>query len=496
MTTLDCGHDGPPAGQVCCHFVEGEPEAYLRHFSGRGLEFHLICPACRRDPQPDPADLRTACGRCFERIRDEGSWQGISGLPEVKERAIGLSFQHESVRLAEPLPGAILDVQPVAGMDRNLWVVLTQTGELLRLDLDEGSAEPLCRLPESRLNLHQAVALRLAADGRLAAAVNRRGQHGVVLDLATGRPTFQLDRGDYHNQHCDFSLAFIDVGGRTLLIHATAWNRLDVSDPLTGALLTARSPTSYRTGEQRPEHYLDYFHCGLAVSPGGKHVAEDGWVWSPLGAVIAWDIRPWLEGNVWESEDGPSRRALCHRDYHWHGPLCWLGEDRLAVWGYGQDDEWLLPAVRIFDVPSREEVRWFPGTKGDLVFDGYLFSFGGDGTSVWDADSGERLLEDAALHPLRYHHGARSFFTPAEGGSFQVSRLRGRPVDPGWLSANGGTVARVAWGIAAERDFAALPVLADALEEAGCQDPEILGHCRRPGPHATRCWVVDQLLGR
>jgi hypothetical protein len=46
------------------------------------------------------------------------------------------------------------------------------------------------------------------------------------------------------------------------------------------------------------------------------------------------------------------------------------------------------------------------------------------------------------------------------------------------------------------RDFASLPVLADALEEAGCTDPDLLAHCRRPGGHLLGCWVLDMVLGR
>jgi hypothetical protein len=39
-----------------------------------------------------------------------------------------------------------------------------------------------------------------------------------------------------------------------------------------------------------------------------------------------------------------------------------------------------------------------------------------------------------------------------------------------------------------------MPVLADALVKAGCDDDEILGHCRGPGPHVRGCWVVDLIL--
>jgi hypothetical protein len=42
-----------------------------------------------------------------------------------------------------------------------------------------------------------------------------------------------------------------------------------------------------------------------------------------------------------------------------------------------------------------------------------------------------------------------------------------------------------------------MPILADALEDAGCVDDAVLAHCRRwPGPHACGCWVIDLLLGK
>jgi len=46
-----------------------------------------------------------------------------------------------------------------------------------------------------------------------------------------------------------------------------------------------------------------------------------------------------------------------------------------------------------------------------------------------------------------------------------------------------------------ERDFERLPELADALEQAGCQNPEILAHLRSPGPHVRGCWALDAVLG-
>ena len=45
-------------------------------------------------------------------------------------------------------------------------------------------------------------------------------------------------------------------------------------------------------------------------------------------------------------------------------------------------------------------------------------------------------------------------------------------------------------------DLAALPILADALEEAGCENDDILTHCREPGVHVRGCWVIDLVLGK
>ena len=66
-------------------------------------------------------------------------------------------------------------------------------------------------------------------------------------------------------------------------------------------------------------------------------------------------------------------------------------------------------------------------------------------------------------------------------------------LDRAWLTS---TVTALAQAIYDERAFDRLPILADALEDAGCGNQDILGHCRGPGPHVRGCWVVDLLLGK
>jgi hypothetical protein len=75
------------------------------------------------------------------------------------------------------------------------------------------------------------------------------------------------------------------------------------------------------------------------------------------------------------------------------------------------------------------------------------------------------------------------------GNPYREPRL-----DPAWLA--GGVAVRLAEGIYEERAFDRVPVLADALEEAGCADEAILSHLRSPGPHVRGCWAVDLVLGK
>lgn len=65
--------------------------------------------------------------------------------------------------------------------------------------------------------------------------------------------------------------------------------------------------------------------------------------------------------------------------------------------------------------------------------------------------------------------------------------------DPGWLTS---TVLALATGIYEDRAFDCLPILADALQDAGCEDEGVLTHCRAEAVHARGCWVLDALLGK
>ena len=71
-----------------------------------------------------------------------------------------------------------------------------------------------------------------------------------------------------------------------------------------------------------------------------------------------------------------------------------------------------------------------------------------------------------------------------------------RPVarDPAWLTSD---VLALACGMYESRDFGAMPILADALQDAGCDNADVLAHCRdASATHVRGCWVVDLVLGK
>jgi hypothetical protein len=77
------------------------------------------------------------------------------------------------------------------------------------------------------------------------------------------------------------------------------------------------------------------------------------------------------------------------------------------------------------------------------------------------------------------------------GNPFRPVRL-----DPAWLAGSDGAAVKLAEVIYAERRFAEMPILADALEEAGCTDLVVLEHLRQQEEHVRGCWVVDHVLGK
>jgi hypothetical protein len=111
----------------------------------------------------------------------------------------------------------------------------------------------------------------------------------------------------------------------------------------------------------------------------------------------------------------------------------------------------------------------------------------------------------AGVHPAmiaRYIRAALS--QPARNAARldQVALLRELfhfgdvPIAPSWMAWNDRAVGNIAQSIYDELAFDRMPILADALEDAGCTNPDILNHCRHSCVHVRGCWVVDLILGK
>jgi hypothetical protein len=67
------------------------------------------------------------------------------------------------------------------------------------------------------------------------------------------------------------------------------------------------------------------------------------------------------------------------------------------------------------------------------------------------------------------------------------------PFDPDWCTDTARALARQMYD---RREFSAMPILADALQDAGCENDDVLNHCRDPRQvHVRGCWVLDAVLG-
>jgi hypothetical protein len=110
----------------------------------------------------------------------------------------------------------------------------------------------------------------------------------------------------------------------------------------------------------------------------------------------------------------------------------------------------------------------------------------------------------APAEAVRLAHRLWDGGAPLPGSAGQCELLRdvaGNPFRPArveraWLLWRSRLTGMMAEAIYDARRFDDLPVLGDALEEAGCDEPGLLGHLRGPGPHARGCWVLDLLLGK
>jgi hypothetical protein len=146
--------------------------------------------------------------------------------------------------------------------------------------------------------------------------------------------------------------------------------------------------------------------------------------------------------------------------------------------GLANDPEWEKARGMLRGLPH-DHVQW------TLAYDAFLAAERGASYTAHAVHS--------ATKPLRRYEARRAeiadqaaLFRDIFGNPF-----RSITFSPAWRTDTAVALARQTYD---SRDFSAMPILADALQDAGCDNNDILDHCRGSGPHVRGCWVVDRVL--
>ena len=426
---LACKHDSPQFGSPTCEHLRISQERsnpYVTWYTGSALNTELLCKTCaEKRAQGLSVDVAYVCEQCFMHIAtDIGHQDRVGGQPEIRTRPEPFNPTVTTTQLPKQL-GSVLDIAPINHSSQSVWMVLATNGDIFRFNADTGDYAQVARSsvpsePEPQWITSLRQRLHISNRGEFIAVVNDYGRYGQIIDARTGKITLNLDGGDYHPETVPLSFAFAEAGTQVIAIHRTAWNRLDFSNPANGSLLSEREPTGYQSGEERPDHYLDYFHGALHVNPSCTRIVDDGWIWHPVGVPQAWSLERWFSENVWESEDGSSKKDICGRDYYWDCSITWLDDTRVVIAGIGDDDADMIDGARVFDVTAegkasprwRSDLEWareitaFAGPAGRFFSDGISLFSAKEGLSRWHVEDGARTGHLPDFEPTHHHRGA------------------------------------------------------------------------------------------
>lgn len=137
-----------------------------------------------------------------------------------------------------------------------------------------------------------------------------------------------------------------------------------------------------------------------------------------------------------------------------------------------------------------------PSKPGDWTWLAAACVCGDEEVTENDYYWGETRTYHHPAPPFAFAAGAEAVLAPAPAVVFrELAPNPFRPLNwnPNWLTP---TVRAVAAQVYESGEFTALPILADALQDADCNDEQILGHCRGNRPHARGCWVLDAILAK
>ena len=188
---------------------------------------------------------------------------------------------------------------------------------------------------------------------------------------------------------------------------------------------------------------------------------EDGWLSSDIDLTEQFldgrEVTEYEKSQEYYASQGMEEEEAVIRDF--------LPRDYLRE-AFFDRNAWNAAAQTAMQVANQAEFRFYAENKAEAAFD-------------------MKSLTECRRTAL----AAQSvLFREIVGNPFRFPSFDAR-----WHTA---TVTTLANAVYTDRAFDRMPILADALEDAGCTSRDILDHCRQPGVHVRGCWVVDLVLGK
>ncbi|NND65529.1 MAG: hypothetical protein HKM24_06160 [Gammaproteobacteria bacterium] len=436
-----CPHKAENYTGVCPHIFADTSVDNLegvKEFTGNARDAKFFCKSCYED---SPVIDHQLCDECVKTIDSSGEWE-VEGLPGVIRNPQPFRFERRELTFGALAAAEIKQFAPFNASNTKA-IVFNSDGQLWLVDIVSGESDLLTTLASEKLDRTGDISLCLSPDDQYLAITslvynrreaNKASNKGLVLLLPKCEVCLHLDCGDYHTEEAQFPVTFIQDGKRNLLVHATDWNRLDITDLSTGECLTNRNLDDMPEAEAvSGQHDIlgTEWSGRLLPSPDQHRIATIGWVWHPVGLAFSWSVKDWFN-NIWEADCGPSKRSYAMWEYFWYSPFVWLDNKRLCIWGYDRIQPFKdmpTPSAAVYDAESGKLLHFFVGPTMDVFyFDEFLFSgLTADesntvGISVWSVDDGSLLHEQKDIRADAYHPGTKEFVTIEDDGNWSFHR--------------------------------------------------------------------------
>lgn len=284
------------------------------------------------------------------------------------------------------------------------------------------SLDPEAFTSTSNFNLHCSKDNEFVAITWNRVCVGTKVSLGVVLNTKNGDVELHLNNGYYYTDMAPFPVCFFNYKEKNLIVHATDWNKLDVTDIESGEVLTHRDLNQY----PEPLKDSDYGHTEwpslLLASPSEDQLAVQGWMWHPAGILYSFNLKNWLEHNIWESDLIPTKNIYTSM-YDWCNPFCWINDTKICICEVGfQNNE--PEKTSVYNTETGEcLLEFFGPTLNVFFFDDYLFSGLSkdnsyiEGLSVWSLEDGTLLHQEDSFPTIHdYNINSKEFISfQAEG---------------------------------------------------------------------------------